>query len=37
MNQLGNFKKTKITFDKGGIWKPLSAPLKDSSGKKIVC
>ncbi len=26
-----------ITFDKGGIWKPLSPPLKDSTGKKIVC
>lgn len=35
--RLRNFKKTVITFDKGGIWKPIQAPLKDSRGKKIYC
>ena len=33
-DSLSEFKKTKITFDKGGIWKPLSPPIKDQSGKK---
>lgn len=36
-DKLKNYKKTVITFDKGGIWKPLQAPLKDSRGKKITC
>lgn len=35
--KLRNFKKTVISFDKGGIWKPIQAPLKDSRGKKIYC
>ena len=35
--RLRNFKKTVISFDKGGIWKPIQAPLKDSKGKKIYC
>lgn len=29
-DSLQEFKKSKITFDKGGIWKPISPPLKDS-------
>ena len=35
--KLRNFKKTVISFDKGGIWKAAQAPLKDSKGKKIYC
>lgn len=31
------FKKTVITFDKGGRWHPLTAPERDSEGKKIIC
>ena len=34
---LQQFKRTKITFDKGGIWKTLTPPLKDFSGKKYSC
>jgi len=26
-----------ITFDKGGIWKPIEAPWVDSTGKRIIC
>ena len=33
-DSLTEFKKSKITFDKGGIWKVISPPLKDASGKK---
>lgn len=35
--KLRKFKKTVVSFDKGGIWKPITAPLKDSRGKKIYC
>ena len=35
--KLRNFKKTLISFDKGGMWKPIQAPIKDSKGKKIYC
>ena len=34
---LENYRQTVISFDKGGIWRPLAAPLKDSDGKKITC
>lgn len=30
-------KRTVITFDKGGIWRQLAAPERDSLGKKIRC
>ena len=36
-SNLNQFKKSKITFDKGGIWKPISPPIKDSAGKKYTC
>ena len=26
-----------MTFDKGGIWKPVEAPWTDSKGKRIIC
>lgn len=32
-----SYKKTAITFDKGGVWKPLTPPEKDSNGKRIYC
>ena len=35
--RLRSFKKSVISFDKGAIWKPIQAPLKDSKGKKIYC
>ena len=31
------FKQTLITFDKGAIWQPIEAPMKDSNGNKIIC
>lgn len=31
------FAKSVMTFDKGGIWKPIEAPYLDSKGKKILC
>jgi hypothetical protein len=34
---IDNYKRTHISFDKGGIWKTLSAPLVDSNGRKINC
>ena len=34
---MNKFKRTLITFDKGGIWKPIEAPLFDSKGRKITC
>ncbi|CAG9311653.1 unnamed protein product [Blepharisma stoltei] len=32
-----SYKKTVITFDKGGLWKPLTPPEKDSNGKRVLC
>jgi len=29
--------KSVITFDKGGMWKPIKGPKKDSNGKSIDC
>lgn len=29
--------KTVVTFDKGGEWKSLAPPEKDSEGKRVVC
>jgi len=29
--------KSVITFDKGGIWRPIAAPLKDSSNQRVWC
>lgn len=29
--------KTLISFDKGGVWQPLAAPIYDSFNKKIYC
>jgi len=34
---LNNYKKTMISFDKGGIWQPLSPPYKNCDGERIVC
>lgn len=31
------FQKTVITFDKGGEWKSIMAPERDSEGKRIIC
>jgi hypothetical protein len=31
------YKKTVISFDKGGMWQPLTPPEKDSKGKRIYC
>ena len=36
-NQALKFQKTVITFDKGGEWKRVEAPERDSAGKRIVC
>jgi hypothetical protein len=33
-DSISQFKKSKITFDKGGIWKFISPPAKDVAGKK---
>lgn len=35
--QLESYKKTVISFDMGGIWRKIPAPLKDSTDKKITC
>lgn len=35
--QLESFKTTVISFDMGGIWTKISAPSRDSTGKKITC
>ena len=32
-----SYKKSAISFDKGGKWQPIEAPIKDSNNKKIVC
>lgn len=34
---LEDLKKTVISFDKGGMWYPLTPPERDSEGKRIVC
>jgi hypothetical protein len=34
---IANFVETVITFNKGGKWTPLTAPERDSSGKKYDC
>ena len=34
---LDKYKKTVITFDMGGIWSKLNAPIKDSRGRKVSC
>eukprot|EP01017_Pseudomicrothorax_dubius_P026780 TRINITY_DN3020_c0_g1_i4.p1 TRINITY_DN3020_c0_g1~~TRINITY_DN3020_c0_g1_i4.p1 ORF type:complete len:750 (-),score=167.04 TRINITY_DN3020_c0_g1_i4:24-2273(-) len=36
-DNLEAFKRTLITFDKGGIWKPLTPPEKDSTGRRTIC
>jgi hypothetical protein len=36
-SQLEAFKKTFISFDKGGNWHPLRSPSRDSEGHGIVC
>jgi hypothetical protein len=36
-NQALKFQKTVITFDKGGEWKRLDPPERDSAGKRIIC
>ena len=28
---------TKITFDKGGLWQPVQAPILDNNGKLLNC
>jgi len=35
--EMENYKKSVITFDMGGIWSSLNAPIKDSKGKKVTC
>ena len=37
LKQLHDLKKTMISFNKGGIWQPLTPPLKDLNAKKIIC
>jgi len=37
VKQLVEFKKTVISFNKGGMWTPLTPPLKDANDKKIIC
>ena len=37
LKQLNDFKKTMISFNKGGIWQPLTPPIKDANDKKIIC
>lgn len=34
---LDDYKQTRITFDKGGIWESLTPPKKDARGKKYEC
>ena len=34
---LDDFMQTRISFNKGGMWVPLTPPLKDSEGKRIIC
>ena len=34
---INDFKKTVITFDKGGMWSPLAPPEIDSKGVNIIC
>eukprot|EP00828_Plagiopyla_frontata_P032533 TRINITY_DN4239_c0_g1_i2.p1 TRINITY_DN4239_c0_g1~~TRINITY_DN4239_c0_g1_i2.p1 ORF type:complete len:572 (+),score=98.89 TRINITY_DN4239_c0_g1_i2:58-1773(+) len=34
---INDFKTTVITFDKGGMWSPLSPPNIDSTGQNIYC
>lgn len=36
-DQAQKFQKTVITFDKGGEWKRIEAPERDSTGKRIIC
>jgi len=36
-SDLNNNIRTFITFNKGGKWDLLKAPLTDSKGKKIIC
>lgn len=37
MNQIQNYRKTKITFDKGGIWKDLAPPKYRLNKQKTSC
>eukprot|EP00331_Platyophrya_macrostoma_P012271 CAMPEP_0176421916 /NCGR_PEP_ID=MMETSP0127-20121128/9447_1 /TAXON_ID=938130 /ORGANISM="Platyophrya macrostoma, Strain WH" /LENGTH=888 /DNA_ID=CAMNT_0017802715 /DNA_START=25 /DNA_END=2691 /DNA_ORIENTATION=+ len=37
MNELDEFKQTRISFDKGGMWSPLTPPKKDALGEVIEC
>lgn len=37
LEDLDNFKKSLISFDKGGIWQPLTPPSVDSTGAKYPC
>jgi len=32
-----DFKRTVVSFNKGGSWSPLAPPKKDSAGERIVC
>ena len=34
---IDDFKKTMITFDKGGYWTYLTPPTHDSQGKRVLC
>ena len=34
---LDEFIKTKISFDKGGLWNDLKAPFLDSEGERVYC
>ena len=35
--RLSNYKQTRITFNKGGSWQPLTPPLKNMDGKPYHC
>jgi len=37
VGHLEHYKKSFISFDKGGNWHPLKAPIKDSKGDAIKC
>ena len=37
VHNLDDFKQTRITFDKGGMWSPLTPPKYDALGERIEC
>lgn len=37
VKDLDKYKKTKISFDKGGMWEPLKPPKTNYEGEKIEC